>query len=43
MNAQAQELAASLEALNGSGMVCSPPGLGLIRVAGDDAASFLPS
>jgi folate-binding protein YgfZ len=41
MNAQAQELAASLEALNGSGMVCSPPGLGLIRVAGDDAASFL--
>ncbi|MGX6567496.1 MULTISPECIES: folate-binding protein YgfZ [Cupriavidus] len=41
MNAQAQELAANLEALSGSGIVCSPPGLGLVRVAGDDAGSFL--
>ncbi|SCV00194.1 Folate-binding protein [Cupriavidus necator] len=41
MNAQAQELAASLEALSGSGIVCSPAGLGLVRVAGDDAGSFL--
>ncbi|CAJ92699.1 Folate-binding protein YgfZ [Cupriavidus necator] len=41
MNAQAQELAANLEALSGSGIVCSLPGLGLVRVAGDDAGSFL--
>jgi folate-binding protein YgfZ len=41
MNAQAQELAANLEALSGSGIVCSPAGLGLVRVAGDDAGSFL--
>ncbi len=41
MNAQAQELAANLEALSGSGVVCSPAGLGLVRVAGDDAGSFL--
>jgi folate-binding protein YgfZ len=41
LNVQAQELAAHLEALNGSGIVCTPAGLGLVRVAGDDAASFL--
>jgi len=27
--------------VSGSGIVCSPPGLGLVRVAGDDAGSFL--
>ncbi|MBP0636828.1 folate-binding protein YgfZ [Cupriavidus sp. AcVe19-6a] len=41
MNAQAPELAASLESLQSGGIVCAPAGLGLIRVAGDDAASFL--
>ncbi|RDK09913.1 YgfZ/GcvT domain-containing protein [Cupriavidus lacunae] len=41
LNAQAQELAANLDALNSRGIVCTPAGLGLIRVAGDDAASFL--
>lgn len=41
MNAQAPELAASHDALQAGGIVCAPAGLGLIRVAGDDAASFL--
>ncbi|NOV23889.1 folate-binding protein [Cupriavidus necator] len=41
LNPQAQQLAASLDALNASGVVCPPAGLGLVRVAGDDAASFL--
>jgi folate-binding protein YgfZ len=43
MNATAPELAASFDALARGGIVCAPAGLGLIRVAGDDAASFLHS
>lgn len=31
----------TLSALRSSGIVCAPAGLGLIRVAGDDAATFL--
>lgn len=41
LNPQAQELAANLDALHAGGVVCTPAGLGLVRVAGDDAASFL--
>ncbi len=41
MNAPAKDLAASFDALQNSGVVCAPSGLGWIRVAGDDAAAFL--
>ncbi|NUT13048.1 MAG: folate-binding protein, partial [Cupriavidus sp.] len=41
LNPQAQQLAANLDALQAGGVVCTPAGLGLVRVAGDDAASFL--
>ncbi|AMR78221.1 YgfZ/GcvT domain-containing protein [Cupriavidus nantongensis] len=41
LNSQAQQLAANLDALQAGGVVCTPAGLGLVRVAGDDAASFL--
>nr|WP_211948138.1 folate-binding protein YgfZ [Cupriavidus yeoncheonensis] len=41
MNTPAPELAASLDALQNTGVVCAPAGLGWIRVAGDDAATFL--
>lgn len=41
MNTTAPELAASLDALQNQGVVCAPAGLGWIRVAGDDAATFL--
>ncbi|CAG9185050.1 tRNA-modifying protein YgfZ [Cupriavidus laharis] len=41
MNAPATELATSLDALQKHGVICAPAGLGWIRVAGDDAATFL--
>ncbi|QYY32997.1 folate-binding protein YgfZ [Cupriavidus pinatubonensis] len=41
MNAPANNLSASFDALQNRGVVCAPAGLGWIRVAGDDAAAFL--
>ncbi|MGO4330052.1 folate-binding protein YgfZ [Cupriavidus sp. 2TAF22] len=41
MNSPAPDLATQFEAVRQGGVVCRPAQLGLIRVAGDDAGSFL--
>ncbi len=42
-NAASLDASQVLSALQGDGILCAPAGLGLIRVAGDDAATFLHS